>query len=74
MIKHYSKGDTTVVWKPELCAHSTVCWKGLAEVFNPKAHPWINMGGADEARIREQVSSCPSGALSYVSNSKDTKG
>ncbi|MCW3123517.1 MAG: hypothetical protein JWQ38_3009 [Flavipsychrobacter sp.] len=72
MTKHYSKGDITVVWKPDLCIHSTVCWKGLSEVFNPKVRPWVNMEGADEARIIEQVSHCPSGALSYVMNNKET--
>jgi len=71
MIKHYSKGDITVVWKPDLCIHSTVCWKGLGEVFNPRVRPWVNMEGADEERIIEQVSRCPSGALSYVKNSKE---
>ena len=69
--KHYTKGDLTVVWKPEQCIHSTVCWKGLGEVFNPKKHPWIDMEAADVEKIREQVARCPSGALSYVvSNTK----
>jgi len=69
MIKHYKKGDVTVVWKPELCIHSTHCWKELKEVFNPSLHPWINMDGADVERIKEQVAHCPSGALSYISHS-----
>ena len=68
--KHYAKGDITVVWKPEQCIHSTVCWKGLNEVFNPKKRPWIDMEGADLERIKEQVSHCPSGALSYIVNNK----
>ena len=68
MIKHYTKGDVTVVWKPEECIHSTKCWKGLTEVFNPKNRPWINMEGAEAERIMEQVAQCPSGALSYILN------
>ena len=65
VIKHYTKGDVTVIWKSALCQHSTICWKGLGEVFNPKVSPWINMDGADEERIIEQVKKCPSGALSF---------
>ena len=64
--KHYSKGDLTIAWKPELCIHSTKCWKGLKEVFDPQKRPWINMEGADAARIKGQVGRCPSGALSYI--------
>lgn len=64
--KHYTKENLTVVWKPEQCIHSTKCWKGLIEVFDPRKRPWINMEGAEMARIMEQVSMCPSGALSYV--------
>jgi len=63
---HYTKGDLTVVWKPELCQHSTVCWKGLREVFDPWKKPWVNMDGAEAQQIMEQVSKCPSGALSYI--------
>ena len=65
MTKQYTKGELTVIWKPELCQHSKICWKGLIEVFNPKASPWINMDGAEEQEIIEQVKKCPSGALSY---------
>ena len=64
----YSNGQITVVWKPELCQHSTICWKGLLQVFNPKERPWINMNGASTERIIEQVRKCPSGALSYFLN------
>ncbi|ANE52503.1 (4Fe-4S)-binding protein [Flavisolibacter tropicus] len=60
----YTNGEITVVWKPKLCMHSTNCWKGLGEVFNPKARPWVNMEGSNSEMIIEQVSKCPSGALS----------
>lgn len=65
MVKHYTKDELTVVWKPELCQHSTNCWKGLIHVFDPRRSPWIDMDGAEAARIIEQVEQCPSGALSY---------
>lgn len=64
----YRNKDITVVWKPDTCIHSTLCWKGLLQVFNPKEKPWINMEGASTAEIIGQVRKCPSGALSYYLN------
>jgi uncharacterized Fe-S cluster protein YjdI len=67
----YSNGEVTVVWKPALCRHSTICWKGpggLINVFNPMKKPWIDPHAAPTERIIEQVSKCPSGALSYFMN------
>jgi len=63
-IKEYSKGETTVVWKPEVCIHSEKCFHGLPNVFNPNQRPWVDMDGAEEEAIRNQVAKCPSGALS----------
>ena len=70
MIKHYTRDELTVVWKPDQCIHSTKCWKGLLPVFDPRRHPWIEMSGAEKAEIMEQVSKCPSGALSYMLNAE----
>lgn len=64
----YTNGEITIVWKPEICIHSTLCWKGLKEVFNPLKRPWIEPNGATTDRIIEQVRKCPSGALSYYMN------
>lgn len=71
--KKYSNGDITVVWKPEVCIHSRVCWTQLLEVFDPRKRPWVNMEGADSERIIEQVSKCPSGALSFYRNNEKTQ-
>jgi uncharacterized Fe-S cluster protein YjdI len=74
-IKKYSNGEVTIVWKPSVCMHSTMCWKkdiGLPEVFDPRARPWINPQGATSAKIVEQVNKCPSGALSYYYNNEQT--
>jgi uncharacterized Fe-S cluster protein YjdI len=68
--KKYSNENITVTWKPGLCQHSTHCWKGLINVFDPQKKPWINMAGDTSERIIEQVKKCPSGALSYFENSK----
>lgn len=71
--KTYTNGEVTIVWKPHVCVHSTVCWKGegaLPEVFNPFEKPWIKPQQADTERIVAQVKKCPSGALSYYMNNE----
>jgi uncharacterized Fe-S cluster protein YjdI len=64
MEKRYTNGDITVVWKPDLCAHSGICARGLPLVFDPKRKPWIELQHSDSAAIEAQVARCPSGALS----------
>jgi len=71
IIKKYSNGEVTIVWKPSTCIHSTLCWKGeagLPEVFNPRVKPWIKPEGASTEKIVEHVKKCPSGALSFFYN------
>lgn len=70
IIKEYSNGEITVVWKPNVCIHSTKCWHSLPEVFDPRKKPWVNIGGAGTKEIIKTVSNCPSGALSYRVNSE----
>lgn len=71
IVKEYTNGEITVVWKPNRCIHSTKCWKGLLPVFNPKKKPWVNMDGASTEQIMDQVNQCPSGALSYFVNQEE---
>lgn len=69
--KKYTNGEITIVWKPNICKHSTICWKGengLREVFNPSEKPWIKPEGAGTERIIGQIKKCPSGALSFYYN------
>ncbi len=71
--KTYSNGEITIVWKPSVCIHSTLCWKGekgLKSVFNPMEKPWIKPHGADTEAIIERVTGCPSGALSFYFNDR----
>lgn len=71
--KKYTNGEITVVWKPNLCSHSTNCWHGLGSVFKPKERPWVQMEGATTEQIADQVNKCPSGALSYYRNNEADK-
>ena len=34
--KKYSNGEVTIVWKPDKCIHSGICFRGLGEVFDPR--------------------------------------
>lgn len=70
VIKHYTNGEVTVVWEPTKCIHSTICFRGLPSVFNPRERPWVKPEGASTERIVEQVKACPSGALSYFMNAE----
>lgn len=71
--KKYSNGEITIVWKQHVCTHSTLCWKGLPRVFNPREKPWVKESGADTKTITDQIDKCPSGALSYYFNDKENE-
>ena len=68
---HYGNGEVTVTWKPDVCVHSGICFKGLAHVFDPRRKPWIIMDNAETQQIIDQVKKCPSGALSIAENSPE---
>jgi len=65
-MRTYAGNDVTVVWKPELCRHAARCATQLPSVFNPAAKPWVNVDGATSEEIINQVSKCPTGALSIA--------
>ena len=68
----YTNGETTILWQPEMCIHSAICFRGLGEVFDPRRTPWIIMSNAETNNIIEQVKKCPSGALSIVETPKES--
>jgi uncharacterized Fe-S cluster protein YjdI len=73
VVKKYTNGEITIVWKPAICIHSTKCWKGqdgLLDVFNPMEKPWIKPDGASTERIIQQVEQCPSKALTFYFNNE----
>ncbi|MBK9175780.1 MAG: (4Fe-4S)-binding protein [Flavobacteriales bacterium] len=67
----YTNGEVTIIWKKELCIHSTKCWRGLGSVFQPGQRPWIKPEGASTEAIQAQVDHCPSGALSHRMNDEE---
>ena len=68
--KTYSNNEITVIWKPDVCVHSTKCWKASLAVFNPNRKPWIDMSGGTTDEIIKIVNNCPSGALSFKKNNE----
>ena len=72
IVKRYSNGEVTVVWKPAVCIHSTICFAGLPAVFDPRRRPWVDIQAASSDAIVKQVRKCPSGALSVFRNDAET--
>lgn len=66
--REYTNGEVTVVWKPSLCIHTGICFRGLPEVFDPKRKPWVKTNAGTTEQIIDQIRQCPSHALSYYWN------
>ncbi|WP_337044642.1 (4Fe-4S)-binding protein [Emticicia sp. 17c] len=66
IVKKYPNGEVTVVWQPEKCIHSAICFRGLPHVFDPRKRPWVTPEKETNEKIMEQIDKCPSGALSYI--------
>ena len=71
--KEYSNGEVTIVWQPEKCIHAALCARGLPSVFQPREKPWIKQNSATTDEIVNQVTKCPSGALSFYLNTQKPK-
>lgn len=54
-----------VTFDPNICAHAGLCLRGLPEVFNLQARPWIQPERAAPDELADVVRRCPSGALTY---------
>ena len=68
IIKAYSNGELTIIWKPQKCIHAGVCVKTLPKVYHPGKKPWIIPDAASTEELKAQINNCPSGALSYRPN------
>ena len=68
--KLYTGPIVDVSFDLEVCQHSANCVRGMPEVFDTSARPWIDSGAADtpEAadRLRAVIATCPSGVLEIV--------
>ncbi len=73
IVKEYSNGELTVVWKPKKCIHAAECVKALPEVYKPKEKPWIQAENATTDELKAQIEKCPSGALSYYIEGEETQ-
>jgi uncharacterized Fe-S cluster protein YjdI len=63
--KEYRGPDIVVSFDARLCIHSGNCVRGLPEVFDPEARPWVRADRASGDRIAEVVERCPTGALHF---------
>lgn len=65
----YDCGDITIVWQPHLCIHAGICVKMLPNVYKPTERPWVQPSETSVDELITQISACPSGALTYRTNS-----
>ncbi|HMM41440.1 MAG TPA: (4Fe-4S)-binding protein [Thermomicrobiales bacterium] len=61
----YTAPDITVYFDVRRCIHFAACVRGLPQVFDRDARPWIRADGAPAEQIAEIVRRCPTGALHY---------
>jgi uncharacterized Fe-S cluster protein YjdI len=63
--KKYTGAAITVAFNPEICIHAAECVRGLPQVFNRQARPWVSPDAAPADEIAEVVLRCPTGALHF---------
>ena len=59
----YRNERIAVHWNSSRCVHSERCMRGLPQVFQPDARPWVRVDEATADEIAAVVARCPSGAL-----------
>ena len=62
----YAGEGFEVTYDPGICTHAKECVRGLPEVFDAEARPWVRPERAPADRIAEVVARCPSGALKFL--------
>jgi uncharacterized Fe-S cluster protein YjdI len=63
--KVYERPEIRVWWDASRCIHTGRCLRGLPEVFDVNARPWIDVSAASPERIAATIRTCPTGALRY---------
>jgi uncharacterized Fe-S cluster protein YjdI len=61
--RSYRTEAIEITWAPRRCIHAGECFRGLPEVFDPGARPWVRPGAASPEDVEDTVRLCPSGAL-----------
>jgi len=64
-IREYAAPGVVVTWEPGRCRHAAECVRGLPQVFDSDARPWIDPSAATVDEIVEVIDRCPSFALGY---------
>lgn len=64
--KAYTAPGITVYYDAVRCRHVAACVRGLPNVFDPQARPWIQPANAEAEAVAAVVRTCPTGALHYV--------
>ena len=67
----FSNEDITVTYEPRCCVNAGICARQLSDVFRNSVIPWIDLDGASNDAIINQIKKCPSGALKFHLNQKD---
>jgi uncharacterized Fe-S cluster protein YjdI/CDGSH-type Zn-finger protein len=62
----YTAPEITVYYDVSRCIHFAACVRGLPQVFDTSARPWIQAGNAPAKMVAEVVRRCPTGALHDV--------
>jgi uncharacterized Fe-S cluster protein YjdI len=65
IVKEYKNNDIKVIWTPDLCIHSTICYTRLPKVFQLGKRPWIRMENGITEDIIDIVEACPTAALEW---------
>ena len=61
----YRGEQITVYYDARRCLHFAECVRGLHDVFDTRAKPWIQPDNAAAEYVAEIVRRCPTGALHY---------
>ncbi len=64
-IREYTAPGVVVTWESDRCQHSANCVRGLPQVFDTAARPWIDPTAASVEDIVATIDHCPSYALGY---------
>lgn len=71
--KAYEGKEITIHDNRTICSHAGECVSNLNSVFDVNKKPWISPDNASKDEIINVVKKCPSGALSYSLNEKQTR-